>query len=94
MKRLLLFCQRFLLRLEGDLSVWDQYTRLEEESLERKQTYACYAGPRDGEQILYVGLIYRLAAHPDGVYLFNGEFYKWHSACGQSVHNFLPTEGE
>jgi hypothetical protein len=36
-----------------------------------------YAGPRDGDQILYCGLVIRFCGHPEGAYCFDGQCYKW-----------------
>jgi len=42
-----------------------------------KEPIDFYGGPRDGEQMLYAGLVYRIPGHSDGTYCFDGEIYKW-----------------
>jgi hypothetical protein len=47
-----------------------------------------YGGPRDGESMLYSGLVYRIPGHTDGAYCFDGQVYKWlASGCEQNVNN-------
>ena len=47
-----------------------------------------WAGPHDGAQGLYRGLVIRLVEHPEGAYLFDGEVYRWSAkGCEQGVNN-------
>lgn len=51
----------------------------------RSELIEFYGGPRDGEDMLYSGVIYRIPGHTDGAYCFDGEVYHW-IANAHSAH--------
>ena len=61
--------------------IYDELTKLED-------PVPFYGGPRDGGQMFYAGLVYRLAAHREGAYCFDGCVYRWIAGgCEQGVNN-------
>jgi hypothetical protein len=73
---------RFCDSLDRVMLAWCEYDRHKAGSQAyldalRLEVFPFYAGPHDGGQIRYAGLIIRVPDHGEGAYCFDGESYRW-----------------